>query len=129
MMEKPQRILRHREFYENSTNSTRILQNWLNVCFSNLTTLIVSEWARHIISFTYDVSTVVLFALLFVIVDVLSKCYKLRERNRVINLHVIVEEHYERYMDQQEEFLHENPQYRDTISSESSSEDTSCSTD
>ena len=49
----------------------------------------------------------------------------------MINLHVhaIAVEHYERYMDQQVEFLHENPQYRDRISSESSSEDTSCSSD
>ena len=102
----------------------------LMFAISSLTTLIVSEWERHcMFTVCYDVSTVVLFALLFVIVDVLSKRYKLRERNRVINLHFIAEEHYERYLDQEEEFLRENPQYRDTISSESSSEDTSCSSD
>ena len=75
----------------------------------------------------YDVPTVVLFVVLFVIVDVLSKLYKLRERNREINIHAIAEEHYERYLDQEEQFLRENPQYRDTLSSESSSDDTSCS--
>ena len=30
-----------------------------------------------------------------------------------------------RYLDHEEQFLHENPQYRDTVSSESSSDDTS----
>ena len=33
----------------------------------------------------------------------------------------------ERYLDQEEQFLCENPQYRDILSSESSSDDTSCS--
>ena len=100
----------------------------LMLAFSSLIKSIVEELARHL-SFTvcYDVPTVVLFVVLFVTVDVLSKRYKLRERNREINIHVIVEEHYERYLDQEEQFLCENPQYRDTLSSESSSDDTSCS--
>ena len=33
------------------------------------------------------------------------KRYKLRERDRHINIHVIVEEHYERYLDQEEEYM------------------------
>ena len=38
----------------------------------------------------------------------LSKCYTLRERNRKINiLQAIVEEHYDRYMDQEEEYMRE----------------------
>ena len=36
---------------------------------------------------------------------VLSKRYTLRERNREINIQAIVEEHYERYMDQEEEYM------------------------
>ena len=40
----------------------------------------------------------------------LSKRYTLRERNIEINIKAIVEEHYERYMDQEEEYSRENPQ-------------------
>ena len=36
---------------------------------------------------------------------VLAKCYKLRERDKHINIHAIVEDHYERYFDQEEEYL------------------------
>ena len=102
----------------------------LMLACSSLIKLIISEWERKI-AFTvcYDVPTVVLFVVLFVAVDVLSKCYTLRERNREINIQAIAEEHYERYLDQEEQFLRENPQYmyRDTLNSESSSDDTSCS--
>ena len=44
------------------------------------------------------VPSVVLFAIFF-----LSKWYILRERNKEINIQAIVEEHYERYMDQEED--------------------------
>ena len=95
---------------------------------SSLIKCIISEWERHL-EFTvcYDVPTVVLLVVLFVTIYVLSKRYKLRERNREINIHAIAEEHYERYLDQEEQFLHENPQYRDTLNSESSSDDNSSS--
>ena len=97
---------------------------------SSLIKFIISEWERNI-AFTvcYDVPTVVLFVVLFVIVDMLSKRYKLRERNREINIQALVEEHYERYLNQlqEEQFLRENPQYRVTLNSESSSDYTSCS--
>ena len=42
---------------------------------------------------------VVLFAIFL-----LSKWYSLCERNREINIQTIVEEHYKRYMDQEEEY-------------------------
>ena len=42
---------------------------------------------------------------------VLSKCYTLRERNREINIQAIVEEHYERYMDQEEEYMRDRPEF------------------
>ena len=100
----------------------------LTLAFFGLIKLIISEWSRQLMfTVCYDVPTVVLFVVLFVIIDVLSKRYKLRERNREINIHAIAEEHYERYLDQEEQFLRENPQYRNTLSSESSSDDTSCS--
>ena len=53
----------------------------------------------------YDVSMTVLLVILLVIFLILSKCYTLRERNREINIQAIVEEHYERYMDQEEEYM------------------------
>ena len=36
-----------------------------------------------------------------------SERYKLRERERHVNIQAIVEEHYERYFDQEEELVHE----------------------
>ena len=42
---------------------------------------------------------------LFAIFLVLSKCYTLRERNREINIQAIVEEHHERYLDQEDEYM------------------------
>ena len=49
----------------------------------------------------------------FVVFLVLSKCYTLRERNREINIQAIVEEHYERYMDQEEEYTRQQQYFRD----------------
>ena len=46
---------------------------------------------------------VVLFAIFL-----LSKWYTLCERNREINIQAIVEEHYEMYMDQEEEYERES---------------------
>ena len=53
----------------------------------------------------------VVFAL-FVVFLILSKCYTLRERNREINIQAIVEEHYERYFDQEEEYMREQQYLR-----------------
>ena len=38
---------------------------------------------------------------------VIAKRYKLRERGKHINIQAIVEEHYERYIDQEEAYLKE----------------------
>ena len=57
-------------------------------------------------TFCFDL-LVVSFVVLFAIFLLLSKWYTLRERNREINIQAIVEEHYERYMDQEEEYLRE----------------------
>ena len=56
---------------------------------------------------------------LFVVFLILSKRYTLRERNREINIQAIVEEHYERYMDQEEEYMRVNPQYFESLESDS----------
>ena len=72
----------------------------------------------------YDVPILTGLVLLFMVFLVLSNHYTLRERNREINIQAIVEDHHERYINQEEEFLRENPQYRDIDSSNSSSYDT-----
>ena len=46
----------------------------------------------------------IMMMIIFVIV---SKRYKLRERERHVNIQAIVEEHYERYFDQEEEYMRE----------------------
>ena len=53
----------------------------------------------------FDLSISLVLVVLFVVFLVLSKRYTLRERNREINIQAIVEEHYERYMDQEEEYM------------------------
>ena len=56
----------------------------------------------------FDVFMILLLIVLFTIFLFLSKWYTLRERNREINIQAIVEEHYERYMDQEEEYEREH---------------------
>ena len=61
----------------------------------------IVEFAQSTLCYNLSIS---LFPIvLFVVFLVLSKRYTLRERNREINIQAIVEEHYERYMDQEEE--------------------------
>ena len=48
--------------------------------------------------------TMLVLITIFVIV---AKRYKLRERERHVNIQAIVEEHYERYFDQEEEYMRE----------------------
>ena len=43
--------------------------------------------------------------LMLIIFVILAKRYKLRERERHVNIQAIVEEHYERYFDQEEEYM------------------------
>ena len=65
------------------------------------------QW-RYTICF--DLATIMILVVLFVVFLILCKCYTLRERNREINIQAIVEEHYERYMDQEVEYEREHPQ-------------------
>ena len=82
--------------------------------------LAIAGWTRHIGDFItlIRVSTqkylffcyLVLLPLLilsFALFLILAKRYKLRERERHVNIQAIVEEHYERYFDQEEEYLRE----------------------
>ena len=45
--------------------------------------------------------------LMLIILLIAAKRYKLRERERHVNIQAIVEEHYERYFDQEEEYMRE----------------------
>ena len=58
--------------------------------------------------FYYYLIVSLLILLVLLLFVVLAKRYKLRERERHINIQAIVEEHYERYMDQKEEYMREN---------------------
>ena len=60
------------------------------------------------LSLCFDIITTIIHVVLFVVFLVLSKWYTLRERNREINIQAIVEEHYERYIDQEEEYEREH---------------------
>ena len=45
--------------------------------------------------------------LMLIIFVIVAKRYKLREREKHVNIQAIVEEHYERYFDQEEEYMRE----------------------
>ena len=49
-----------------------------------------------------------LLILSLVLFTIAGKRYKLRERERHVNIQAIAEEHYERYLDQEEEYRREN---------------------
>ena len=57
--------------------------------------------------FYYYLILALLMLSILVVYVILAKHYKLRERDRHINIHAIVEEHYERYFDQEEEYMRE----------------------
>ena len=57
--------------------------------------------------FYYYLVLSLLMLLILVVYVVLAKRYKLRERDKHINIHLIVEEHYEKYFDQEEEYMRE----------------------
>ena len=64
---------------------------------------------RFIFTLCNQLTVSLILVAFFVVFLVLSKRYTLRERNREINIQAIAEEHYERYMDQEEEYLREHP--------------------
>ena len=55
--------------------------------------------------FYYYLVLSLLMLLILVVYVILAMCYKLRERDRHVNIQAIVEEHYERYFDQEEEYM------------------------
>ena len=57
--------------------------------------------------FYYYLVLSLLILLILVVFTILAKHYRLRERERHVNIQAIVEEHYERYLDQEEEYMRE----------------------
>ena len=55
----------------------------------------------------YYIVNSVLVLIILIVFMILAKRYKLRVRENEINVHLIVEEHYERYMDQDIEYINE----------------------
>ena len=57
--------------------------------------------------FYYYLVLSILLILSLVLFTIAAKRYKLRERERHVNIQAIVEDHYERYFDQEEEYMRE----------------------
>ena len=57
--------------------------------------------------FYYYLVLSILLILTLVLFTIAAKRYKLRERDRHVNIQAIAEEHYERYLDQEEEYMRE----------------------
>ena len=93
-------------------------------------TRLINQYGLYPLEFTlcYDVISSAGVLFLFAIFLVLSKRYTLRERNREINIQAIVEEHYDRYLDQEEQYIRENPHYFDPIESDSDEDSVTHST-
>ena len=58
-------------------------------------------------SIYYFVAKSVIILIILIMFLVLAKHYKLRVRENEVNVHLIAEEHYDRYIDQEEEYNNE----------------------
>ena len=61
----------------------------------------------HCQSIYYHVLKSVIILIILIIFLILAKCYKFRVRENEVNVHMIAEEHYERYLDQEVEYRRE----------------------
>ena len=64
-----------------------------------------------------DIAELILISAILIIFLVLAKRYQLRIRERTINVYLITEDHYERYLDQEEEYQREHELSYGSISS------------
>ena len=55
----------------------------------------------------YYIFKIVVFLIIMIVFLVLAKCYKFRVRENEVNIHLIAEEHYERYIEQEVEYRKE----------------------
>ena len=70
---------------------------------------LLTEIFSKIFAFYFYLVPTTLAILMLICFAVFAKRYKLRERERHVNIQAIVEEHYERYIDQEEEYMREAP--------------------
>ena len=61
----------------------------------------------HCQSLYYHVLKSVIILIILIIFLILAKCYKFRVRENEVNIHLIAEEHYERYLDQEDQYRSE----------------------
>ena len=87
--------------YFASAGIARLGSHFLNTVFHQFQT------ATHSCVFYYYLVLSLLMLLALILFTFLAKRYKLRVRERHINIHAIAEEHYERYFDQEEEYMRE----------------------
>ena len=62
---------------------------------------------RHCQSLYYYVLKSVIILIILIMFLILGKCYKFRVRENEVNVHLIAEEHYERYLDQEVQYRRE----------------------
>ena len=75
-----------------------------------------SNTATPSCGFYYYLVLSILLILSLVLFTIAAKRYKLRERDRHVNIQAIAEEHYERYLDQEEEYMREAANmYKDDV--------------
>ena len=91
----------------------------ISMAICGFVVFICTEFPQLIFTLCWDLTISLFLVVLFVVFLVLSKCYILRERNREINIQAIVEEHHERYLDQEKEYMKENSQYFESLESDS----------
>ena len=110
-------VLQYKVIIAQSPDKMKGFTFGMMLAVSGITVFIAGE-IRSLINHTIcsQLPSIILLVALFVVFLVLSKCYTLRERNREINIQAIVEEHYERYMDQEEEYMREQHYFRDMYS-------------
>ena len=63
--------------------------------------------SRYAKSVYYFIAKSVIILIILIVFLVLASRYKLRVRENEVNIHLIAEEHYDRYMDQKEEYNNE----------------------
>ena len=69
--------------------------------------LFACEEERTCQSVYYFIAKSVIILIILIVFLILARHYKLRVRENEVNIHIIAEEHYDRYMDQEEEYNNE----------------------
>ena len=62
-------------------------------------------------SFKYYATKTGIVLLILIVFVILAKYYKFRVRENEVNIHQIVDDHYQRYMEQEEQYINENQDY------------------